>query len=154
MHRSPTLATRLAGPGLLLGAGALRWLDGRDGSVGDQPWLIGTHAALLAAMVAFVALVAGARGVAANRGAVTVALVASAVGSVGTVLDVAGGFVLFVLGVVGALAALAATRQVSWLEPVLARAGFAAVVLDLDLLPLGAALLAGAVAKAPARQPL
>ena len=57
---------------------------------------------------------------------------------------------LFVLGVVGALAALAVARQVSWLEPALALAGFAAIVGDLDLLPLGAALLAGAVAKAPA----
>ena len=157
MHRSPTLATRLAGPGLLLAAGVLRWLDGRDGDLGSEPWSTATHVAFLGAVVAFVALVAGVRRVASRSGAVTVALVAASLGAVGTALDIPGGLALFVLGVVGALAALAAARQVSWLEPVLALAGFAAIVVDLDLLPLGAALLAGAVAKSPAtrsvRQP-
>ena len=159
MHHSPTLVARLTGPGLLMASALLRWLDGRDGTLGGEPWWTLSHLALGGALVAFVAVVAGVRRVAARRGLVTVALVGSALGALGVALGTPGAFAVFVLGVVGALAALAAARQVSWLEPALALAGFAAVAGDLDLLALGAALLAGAFAKAPAaagatRQPL
>ena len=178
MSHSPTLAMRLAGPALLLVCGLLRWVDGRDGDLGSEPWWTVGHLALLGAIVAFVALVAVVRRMAVHRAGVTAALVAAAVGGAGMAVTVAGDIsgwvdrsldlpgpaldllpVTFVLGVVGALAALAAARQVSWLEPALALAGFAAIVVDLDLLPVGAALLAGAVAKSPvpkepAAQPL
>jgi hypothetical protein len=171
MQRSPTVrpTVRLAGPALLLVYGLLRWVDGHDGSHGSEPWWTVGHLAFLGAVVAFIVLVAGVRRVAEHRGAVTAALVAAAVGGAGMAVVIAGDLSswadrtldlpgplldvlppVFVLGVVGALAALAAARQVSWLEPALALAGFAAIVVDLDLLPLGAALLAGAVAKAPA----
>jgi hypothetical protein len=178
MSHSPTLATRLAGPALLLACGLLRWVDGRDGNLGSEPWWAVGHLAFLGAIVAFVALVGVVRRMAIHRAGVTAALVAAAVGGAGVAVTVAGDIfawadrspgpsgpllvllpVTFVLGVVGALAALAAARQVSWLEPALALAGFAAIVVDLDLLPVGAALLAGAVAKPPvpkepAAQPL
>jgi hypothetical protein len=60
---------RLAGPALLLGYGLLRWVDGRDGSQGSEPWWTVGHLAFLGAVVAFVALVAGVRRVAEQRGA-------------------------------------------------------------------------------------
>jgi hypothetical protein len=170
MHLSPVRPlVRLAGPVLLLGYGLLRWADGHDGSHGTEPWWTAGHLAFLGAVLAFVALVAGVRRVAQHRGAATAALVAAAAGGAGIAMLLAGDIwswadgaidlpgplldalpALFVLGVVGALAALAAARQVSWLEPALALTGLAAIVVDLDLLPFGAALLAGAVAKAPA----
>ncbi|MBF4766963.1 hypothetical protein ISU10_04200 [Nocardioides agariphilus] len=150
MHRSPTLVARLTGPGLLLAAALMRWADGRHGDLGDQPWTALAHLAFGGALLAFVAVAAGVRRVAAHRRIVTVAVVGAALGVLGVALGTPGGFAVFVLGVVGTLAALAAARQVSWLEPALALAGFAAVAGDLDLLALGAALLAGAFAQAPA----
>ena len=160
MHLSPAVrpAARLAGPALLLLSGVLRWVDGRDGSHGSEPWWTVAHVAFVGAVVALVALVADVRRVAVHRGAATLALGLASVGAAGLavawVADLPEPWpevltALFALGVVGALTALAWSRQVSVLEPALALLGFAAIVVDLDLLPLGAALLAGAVAKAP-----
>jgi hypothetical protein len=155
-------APRLAGPALLLLAGGLRWVDGRDGSHGSEPWWTFGHLAFACAVVALVALVADLRRVAVHRGAASVALGVASVGAtalaVAMTADLPGPWPdvltgLFALGVVGALSALAWSRQVSRLEPALALLGFAAILVDLDLLPLGAALLAGAVAKAPVQDP-
>ena len=153
-------ALRLAGPALLLLAGLLRWVDGRDGAHGSEPWWTVAHLTFLGAVVALVALVADVRLVAVHRGAATLALGVASVGAtalaVAMAADLPGSWPdvltgVFALGVVGALSALAWSRQVSRLEPAIALLGFAAIVVDLDLLPLGAALLAGAVAKAPVR---
>ena len=162
------LLTRLAGPALLLASGALRWVDGHDGSLGSEPWWTLWHLTFLAAVAALVALVADVRRVAELRSAVTAAVVGFLAIAVLVAGDVSPwpdrapdlpGLVsgvmsdvlplVFVLGVVGALAALATARQVSWLEPTLALLAFAAIAVDLDLLTLAAALLAGAVAQAP-----
>jgi hypothetical protein len=56
------------------------------------------------------------------------------------VLDEAGG-VLFPLGFVVLLVLLAAGRRLPWWSPVVAVAGFATILLSLDLLPLAGALL-------------
>jgi hypothetical protein len=163
------LLARLAGPALLLAAGALRWIDGHDGSLGSEPWWTGAHLVFLAGVAALVTLVADVRRVAQHRAAVTAALVVAVIGAAGIAVVVAGEVsswsagalglpgvnpdvlpTLFAVGVVGALTALAAARQVSWLEPALALLAFTAIAVDLDLLPLAAALLAGALAQAPA----
>ena len=129
-------AVRLAGPALLLGYGALRWVDAREGGYGGEPWWTAGHLAFLGAVVAFVVFVAAVRGVARHRAAATVALVLTVVGAVGMAAVIAGDLSgwadrvldlpgplrdapppLFVLGVVGSLAVLAWGRQVSRLEP-------------------------------------
>jgi len=151
------MTPRLLGPALLLLAGALRWVDGRDGSLGDQPWRTFGDLVLLAALAAFVALVAGVRRVARHRGAATGALVATALGAVGAVVlpgpadEVSAAVVA--LGLVGSLAVLARDHRVSWLEPALATVGFAAVIADRDLLVVAGALLASAVVQPPEAAP-
>ncbi len=170
MHDSPTLGRRLAGPALLLAGGLLRWADGRDGEIGGEPWWTLGNVAYLGAVVALVALVAGVRRIAQRRASVTVALGAAVAGGLAVAGLIAGEIssraddklaplggilevlsILLVLGVVGAWAALATAHQVSWLEPALATAGFAVVLVDLDLAMVAAALLASAVARSPDR---
>lgn len=58
----------------------------------------------------------------------------------GGVLDAVGG-VLFPLGLVVLLVHLAIVRRLPWWSPVLATAGFAAILATLDLLPLAGVLL-------------
>jgi hypothetical protein len=143
---------------LVLAAGLARWVDGRDGSVGGEPWWAVTQLTLLGAVVALVGLVLGIRRDARHRGTVTVSLVLSTVGALGLVAagvgdttswPFAAALGLFDLGVASAWAALAAAHQVSWLEPALVLAGVAVIGVSLDLLPVAAALLAGALAQSP-----
>lgn len=58
----------------------------------------------------------------------------------GGMLDAVGG-VLFPLGLVVLLVHLAVVRRLPWWSPVLATAGFAAILATLDLLPLAGVLL-------------
>jgi hypothetical protein len=66
--------------------------------------------------------------------------------------DVGG--VLFPLGLLVLLVILAAARRLPWWSPVAALAGFATILLTLDLLPLAGVLLLAALARGTSRSPV
>ncbi len=162
----------VAAPLLLLAYGLLRLLDGLDGSHGPGlAWNLG-HLAFLAAVVAFGVLVVGLRRMAptATRrdrlgatAATTTALAGLAAFCwviLGDLLPTwkaaaplpdplyAAGPLCFLLGLLVLLVQLAvvAPRRLSAWSPLLVLAGFAPIVVDLNLLPVGALLLLAGLA--------
>ncbi|MET9022517.1 hypothetical protein ABZV93_21305 [Actinopolymorpha sp. NPDC004070] len=162
----------MAAPLLLLAYGLLRLLDGLDGSHGPGlAWNLG-HLAFLASVAAFGVLLVGLRRLAptGSRRDRVGATVATAVALAGVAafcwvilgdllpawkdvtpqpepLFVAGplSFVLGLLVLLVQLAAVAPRRLSAW-SPLLVLAGFAALAVDLDLLPLGALLVLAGLA--------
>ncbi|WFE38615.1 hypothetical protein [Micromonospora sp. WMMD998] len=155
---------------LLIGSGLLRRVDHLDGhsDKGAWAWNIG-HGQLLLGALGFAALIVGLHGllrtrstrlrtlddVAAMAGLVGAAafvwvilgdlfpLFADAVDTPDVVLF--GGPALFGLGLLVLLCRAAATRLLPVWAPVLVLVGFVAIAVDLDLLPVGAALILAGV---------
>ncbi|GAA3390761.1 hypothetical protein [Cryptosporangium minutisporangium] len=172
----------LLAPVLMLGYGLVRLLDGLDGSHGPGPaWTIG-HLLFLAALVYFglVALDLRRRAPGRIATAALVATLLGLVAFVRVVIvDLIVGFgaadraemnvrydeyetvadtvldplaPLFPLGLLVLLILLAVARQAPWWSPVLTLGGFAAITAELDLLPVGALLLLGALYPASRRR--
>ena len=154
----------IAAPLFLLLYGVLRWLGGLDGNrrKDDVAWIAG-HISFLIAMVLFgvLAVLLARRTVAGGRLA-KVAAAAAVLGAacfVWVILDdlhtgvpslpsplTIGGPLLFVLGLVVLLGLqVAAGRAPVW-SPVLFFVAYAAISLNLDLLPPAALLILGATA--------
>ncbi|MEU2613005.1 hypothetical protein ABZ570_15705 [Micromonospora sp. NPDC007271] len=151
---------------LLLGYGVLRLIGGLDGPRDKSawPWMIG-HTLFLFGIVAFAAVMVGLHGLlradSSRLWAVDdVAAVAGLVGAVGfgwvilgdlfprfadavgaPELVLAGGPVLFNLGLLTLLFRAARVRLLPVWGPVLVLVGFVAIAVNLDLLPIGAALV-------------
>jgi len=154
-----------AAPLLMLAYGVLRWIDGLDGHhhKGSIAWNAG-HLAFLASMVTF-ALLAIALYRRATLGKRT-ALVAAAVAVFGSgcmiwviVGDLSRSFAAdhplpaaleligpigFVLGTIGLLSLQVAAGRLPVWSPMLFFAGYTAITINLDLLPLAALLILGA----------
>jgi hypothetical protein len=152
-------------PGFLFLYGILRWIDGVDGHRGPGPaWNLG-HAFFLAAFVLLAFLMLSVRrriAVAAPRQR-RVAAVATAValaGAAGFIWVILGDLVpavrayahppapvlslgplCFQVGALCLLIQLSVARRLPLWSPVLVAIGFGAIGLNLDLLPLGAALV-------------
>jgi hypothetical protein len=146
--------------------GVFRWIGGLDGHhKGGWPWTLG-HEAFFLAMVLFAALAVGlSRSLGGRYRVLAAGGAAAAVAGAGCFLwviagDLSSGFrgrwplpdpleaagpVLFVLGMVTLLVLRAATRRLPFWSPVLFLAGFVAVSVSLDLLPLGALVVLGAL---------
>ncbi|MCZ7439552.1 hypothetical protein O7598_24325 [Micromonospora sp. WMMC241] len=151
---------------LLLGYGLLRLLDRLDGHSDKGAWAWNTgHTLFLVGVLGFAALIVGLHGllrtrstrlrtlddVAALAGLVGAAAFvwvilgdlfprfADAVDTPGVVLF--GGPALFELGLLVLLYRAAATRLLPVWAPVLVLLGFVAIAVNLDLLPVGAALV-------------
>jgi len=146
----------IGGPLCLLAYGLLRLVDGLDGSHGSGwAWNVG-HTFFLAAFLMFGVLVWMLRDVSA------VAATAALAGSAAFVWVILGdlfsglpglpdplmiaGPLLFQLGVLALLAVLAVRHDVTVWSPVLVLAGFVVLMVNLDLIPLGALLLLGGLA--------
>ncbi|SBT52433.1 hypothetical protein [Micromonospora auratinigra] len=151
---------------LLFGYGVLRLLDGLDGhrNKAGWPWLTG-HTLFLIGVVGFAAVMLGLRGLLRTRSprGRTVDDLATAAGLLGTVgfawvilgdlfprfaeaappsdLVLLGGPALFELGLLVLLYRAAAARLCPVWGPVLVLVGFVAIAVNLDLLPIGAALV-------------
>ncbi|MEU4245199.1 hypothetical protein [Actinoplanes sp. NPDC026619] len=153
-------------PLLLLTYGVLRWIDGLDGHrKGGPAWDLG-HLAFFGSMAVFAVLaVALVRRTPKGRGIAVVAAAAAVFGAGCFLWVIAGdlsdrfrqewplpgaleiaGPMLFVLGMVVLLSLqVAAGRAPVW-SPVLLFAGYAAITVDLDLLPPAALVILAAVA--------
>jgi hypothetical protein len=147
----------VAAPALMLIYGHFRWADGLDGDRGNGwAWDVG-HVAFLLAMLHFGVLVAGLARWAPTprplmRAAVAVALVGIAC-FVWVIVDdlidalptpsaiLIGGPALFQLGALTVLIRLVVARLLPWWSPALVLAGFAAIGIALDLLPIGAVVI-------------
>ncbi|WP_307812876.1 hypothetical protein [Micromonospora coerulea] len=156
----------LAAPVLLFGYGILRLLDGRDGyrDKSGWPWRVG-HILFLLGIVLFAVLMVELRRLLLAtsprlRVLTDVATVAGLVGAAAFVWVIlgdifpgfadavpppdpvlAGGPALFQLGLLTLLVRAVAVRLLPAWGPVLVLVGFVAIAVDLDLLPLGAALV-------------
>ena len=154
-----------AAPLFMLAYGVLRWIDGVDGRhhQGSIAWNAG-HLAFLASMVTFVLLaIALYRRATLGR---RVGLVAAAVAVLGSgcmiwviVGDLSRSFAVhhplpvalgtigpigFVLGLIGLLSLQVAAGRLPVWSPMLFFAGYTAITINLDLLPLAALLILGA----------
>ena len=156
-------STTIAAPLLMLGYGIARWIDGFDGARHNGPaWPIG-HTMFFRALVLFavqaVALARRSRPVVAWP-----ALAATLAGAFCFLWVITGdlfagfdadlpealntvGPLLFVLGLVTLLALQVVARRLPFWSPVAFLAGYLAISVDLDLLPLASLLLV--VAGAP-----
>ena len=152
----------IAGPTLLMTYGVLRLVDGRDGSHGPGlAWDFG-HTAFLLAVLALAGLAWSLRGLAGPSRLTTTAAWATTLGAAAfewvilgdlferfdeiTVPDLVFllGPVLFQGGLLCLLLVLARQHQVPAASPAIVLAGFALIVIDLDLLPVaGLAILIG-----------
>ncbi|GAA4570074.1 hypothetical protein GCM10023176_27930 [Micromonospora coerulea] len=156
----------LTASSLLFGYGVLRLLDGLDGyrDKSGWAWLTG-HTLFLLGILLFGVLLVGLRGLllaASPRhrlltGVATVAGLVGAAAFVWVILGdifpgfadavpppdpvLAGGPALFELGLLTLLVRAVAVRLLPAWGPVLVLVGFVAIAVDLDLLPLGAALV-------------
>ncbi|MCW3839184.1 hypothetical protein ONA70_03615 [Micromonospora yasonensis] len=151
---------------LLLGYGTLRLLDRLDGHISKGAWGWNTgHTLFLLGIVAFGAVIVGLRGLLRTRSprlrAVDeMAAVAGLVGAAAFVWVILGdlfprfadavpppdavllgGPALFELGLLVLLVRAAVARLLPAWGPVLVLVGFAAIAVNLDLLPVGAALV-------------
>ncbi len=152
----------VAAPLFLLAYGVLRWIDGLDGHrKGGPAWNIG-HVSFLIAMVLFAALAIGLarRAVTGRRLAMVLAAVAvlgagcfvwviigdlrESFPDLPDPLQIAGPL-LFVLGMVVLLSLQVAAGRVPVWSPVLFFAGYAAISVNLDLLPFAAVLILGSL---------
>ena len=163
-----------AAPLLMLAYGVLRWIDGLDGHrKGGPAWDLG-HLAFLASMVTFVLIAAALfrRATFARRTAF-VAVASAVFGSACMIWVIAGdlsagfrdrwplpeplqsaGPVCFVLGMVALLSLHVAAGRLPVWSPMLLFLGYTAITVNLDLLPVAALLMLGALAplgRAPAR---
>ncbi|MFU8870429.1 hypothetical protein [Micromonospora sp. SL4-19] len=151
---------------LLLGYGVLRLVDGLDGHRDKSawPWMTG-HTLFLLGIVAFGATIVGLHGLVGSvssrlRAVDDVAAVAGLVGAAAFIyvilgdlfprfadaapppaLVLAGGPALFQLGILVLLFRAAALRLLPVWGAVLVLVGFVAIAVNLDLLPVGAALV-------------
>jgi hypothetical protein len=152
-------------PLLMVGYGVLRWIDGLDGHHDKTgvPWRAG-HAMFFVAMILFAILAVRLSRVTRPR-AVAAGSAAAAVIGAGCFLwviagDLFPGFraemplpgplqtvgpLLFVLGLLTLLCLLVGSRRLPVWSPVLFLAGFVAISVDLDLLPVAALLVLGAL---------
>jgi hypothetical protein len=148
----------VAAPLFLLGYGVLRWIDGLDGHrKGGPAWNVG-HVSFLIAMVLFAAVAVGlARRATSARWLVIVAAAPAVAGAACfvwvTVGDLRAGLpglpgalriagpLLFVLGLIVLLSLQVAGGRVPVWSPILFFFGYAAISLDLDLLPFAAVLI-------------
>jgi hypothetical protein len=150
-------STIIAAPLLMLGYGIARWIDGFDGARHNGPaWPVG-HTMFFAAIVLFVIQAAAL----ARRSLPAVAWPAFGATVVGAfcflwvitgdlfpsfdtdlpgVLNAAGP-PLFVVGMVALLSLQVVARRVPFWSPVAFLAGYLAISVDLDLLPLAALVL-------------
>ncbi|WP_446218593.1 hypothetical protein [Micromonospora sp. IBHARD004] len=163
---------------LLFGYGVLRLLDGLDGyrDKSGWPWLAG-HTLFLLGIVLFAVFMVGLRGrlLAASPRQRVLTDAATVAGLVGAAafgwvilgdlfprfaeavstpdLVLIGGPALFELGLLTLLvrAAVVRPRLLPFWAPALVLVGFVAIGVDLDLLPVGAALVFGGLL--PVRQP-
>ena len=166
-----------AAPLFLLAYGVLRWIDGLDGHrKGGPAWDLG-HLAFLASMVTFVLLaVALCRRATLARRIALVAAAAAVLGSGCMIWVILGdlsasfqdryplpdllqtaGPIGFVLGMIGLLSLQVAAGRLPVWSPMLFFAGYTAISVNLDLLPVAALILLGALyplaaAAAPARR--
>jgi hypothetical protein len=154
-----------AAPLFMLAYGVLRWIDGLDGHhhKGSLAWNAG-HLAFLASMVTFglLAIALYRRATFARRTALVAAAVAvfGAGGMIWVILgDLSRSFAAdyplpevlqpiapigFVLGMIGLLSLQVAAGRLPVWSPMLFFAGYTAVTVNLDLLPLAALLILGA----------
>ncbi|MFC7277668.1 hypothetical protein ACFQS1_27060 [Paractinoplanes rhizophilus] len=165
-----------AAPLLLLAYGVLRWIDGLDGHRrGGPAWDVG-HLAFLASMATFALLaVALWRRARLARRTALVAAAAAILGSACMIWVIVGdlsasfqdgyplpgplrtaGPIAFVLGTIGLLSLQVASGRLPVWSPMLFFAGYTAISIDLDLLPLAGLILLGALyplaaSAAPAR---
>jgi hypothetical protein len=146
-----------AAPALMLAYGVCRWADGLDGDRGNGPaWTIG-HVAFWVAIMLFTILADRLRR--ALPGALaTAATVTTALGALGFLLvithDLSDAFpnppaatqvigpVLFELGLLTLLVRHVVAGRLPLFSPIVVLLGFAAIPVNLDLLPL-ASLLVG-----------
>lgn len=161
---------------LLLGYGVLRLLEGLDGhrDKSGWAWLTG-HTLFLLGIVLFAVVIVELRGLLLvtsprQRALTDVAAGAGLVGAAGFVwvilgdlfprfadavpppdLVLLGGPALFELGLLTLLVRAVVVRLLPVWAPVLVLAGFVAIAVNLDLLPIGAALVFGGLL--PVRQP-
>ena len=154
-----------AAPLFLLAYGVLRWIDGLDGHrKGGPAWDLG-HLAFLASMVTFGLLaVALYRRTRLARRAALVAAAVAIVGSGCMIWVILGdlsasfrdsyplpdllqtaGPIAFVLGTIGLLSLQVAAGRLPVWSPMLFFAGYTAISINLDLLPLAALILLGAL---------
>ncbi|MFI7284783.1 hypothetical protein ACIBOV_31470 [Micromonospora chersina] len=162
---------------LLLGYGLLRLIDRLDGHSDKGAWAWNTgHTLFLLGILGFAALIVGLHGVLRTRStrlravddAAALAGLVGAAAFVWVILGdlfprfadavetpdavLLGGPALFELGLLVLLYRAAAARLLPVWAPVLVLVGFVAIAVNLDLLPVGAALvLAGLLALRPAR---
>jgi len=159
----------LAAPALMLVYGLLRVVDGLDGDRHNGPaWDLG-HLAFFVAIVLFAVLAVALRGLdrpaaPASRVLVEAATVAVLFGAGCFLWVITGdlsedfrsaaplpepleliGPALFQVGLLVLLVRLVLARRLPVWSPVLALVGFAAIGINLDLLPLGAALVLAAL---------
>ena len=146
----------ITAPLLMLGYGVLRWIDGRD-SHHDKtgfPWRAG-HVLFFVAMVLFALLAVRLAAVTTPRPLAVVSAVAAVAGVAAFLWVITGdlfagfpdlpdalqtaGPLLFVLGL-----AVLLFRTQPWWSPVLFLAGFVAISVNLDLLPVAALVVLGA----------
>ncbi|MFE9694698.1 hypothetical protein [Micromonospora sp. NPDC005806] len=153
---------------LLLGYGLLRLVDRLDGQSDKGAWAWNTgHTLFLFGIVAFGALIVGLHGLLRTvsprlRAVDDIAAVAGLIGAAGFIFVILGdlfprfaeavpppdvvllgGPMLFELGLLALLVRAVVLRLLPLWGPVLVLAGFVAIAVDLDLLPVGAALVFG-----------
>ena len=160
--------TALAAALLLLGYGLLRTVDRLDGHSDKGAWAWNTgHTLFLVGVLAFGAVIVGLHGLLRTvsprlRAVDDVAAVAGLVGAAAFIwvilgdlfprfaeavpppdVVLLGGPMLFELGLLVLLVRAVVLRLLPVWGPVLVLAGFVAIAVDLDLLPVGAALVFG-----------
>jgi len=154
-----------AAPLFLLAYGVLRWIDGLDGHrKGGPAWNLG-HLAFLASMATFALLaVALYRRARLGRRTALVALAAAVFGSGCMIWVILGdlspsfadnyplpgplqtaGPIAFVLGTIALLSLQVAAGKLPVWSPMLFFAGYTAISINLDLLPLAGLILLGAL---------
>lgn len=151
-------STAIIAPLLMFGYGVLRWFDGRDGHHDKTgfTWRAG-HVLFFVAMVLFALIAVRLSAVTTPRPLAVVSAVAAVAGVLSFLWVITGdlfpafpdlpgplqtaGPLLFVLGTVVLL-----FRQSPWWSPVLFLAGFVAISVNLDLLPIAALVILGAFA--------
>jgi hypothetical protein len=150
-------------PLFLFAYGILRWIDGLDGHrKGGPAWDLG-HLAFLASMLTFVALtVVLYRRATLGRRIALLAAVAAVLGEACMILVIirdlwssfpqlpdvltAVGPILFVLGVIALLSLQVASGRLPVWSPMLFFLGYSAISINLDLLPVAALFILGALA--------
>jgi hypothetical protein len=158
-------STAVSAPLFLLFYGVLRWIDGRNGRRHDGlAWDAG-HVGFLVAMVLFVALACHLRAAAERGRTLATAATAAVVFGAGCILWVItgdlfdhfrtalplpgsleiAGPVVFVIGMLILQGLLVADGRLPMWSPLLFFAGFVAISVNLDLLPLGAMLVLAAL---------